>query len=144
MRSLKPVTLAAALALTLLSSTAWSSPPESKLQAVGKVHVELKDLDLRNPADAHTLLERLKQAAYRACGGDAKLHNSYRTRPEQTLKVYEECRVDAVKRAIDQISAPLLAQAYADDAQRASAGDECIDELRRVGAVARTRAQPGT
>ena len=143
MRSLKPVTLAAALALTMLSSTAWSSPPESKLQAVGKVHVELKDLDLQNPADARTLLDRLKQAAYRACGGDAKLHNSYRTRPEQTLKVYEECRVNAVKRAIDQIGAPLLAQAYAEDAQHATAADECIDGESRAWALARTRYQSG-
>jgi len=144
MRSLKPATPAAVLALTLLGSTAWSHPPEPKLQVIGKVHVELKDLDLQNPADARTLLDRLKQAAYRACGGDAKLHNSYRTRPEQTLKVYEECRVNAVKRAIDQIGAPLLAQAYAEDARHATTADECIDEERRVGPLARARSQSGT
>ena len=121
MRSLKPAILAAALAATLLGSAAWSQTPEPKSQIIGKVHVELKDLDLRNPADARTLLERLKQAAYRACGGNPKVHNSYRTRPEQTLKVYEECRANAVKRAIDQIGAPLLAQAYADEQERHAA-----------------------
>jgi UrcA family protein len=144
MRSLKPATLVTAFALSLLGSTAWSHPPEPKLNVIGKVHVELKDLDLQNPADARTLLERLKQAAYRACGGDAKLHNSYRTRPEQTLKAYEECRVNAVKRAIDQVGAPLLAQVYAEEAQRAAAADECIDEESRAWALARARSQSGT
>ena len=114
MRSFKPAVLAATLALTMLGPTAWCKSPDMKWQVVGKVHVELKDLDLANPADARTLLERLTQAAYRACGGDPKRDNHYRTRPEQTVKVYEECRANAVKRAIDQIGAPLLAQAYAE------------------------------
>jgi UrcA family protein len=112
MRPLKPAFLAAALALTLTAHSAWSQAPQPKsLQLVGKVRVELKDLDLSNPADARTLLDRLKQAAYRACGGDPKLHNSYRSRPQQTVKAYEECRENAVKRAIDQIGAPALARA---------------------------------
>jgi UrcA family protein len=144
MRPLKPAILVAALAATLLSSVAWSNPPEPKLQIVGKVHVELKDLNLQNPADAHTLLERLNQAAYRACGGNPKAHNSYRTRPEQTLKVYEECRVNAVKRAIDQIGAPLLAQAYAEEKQRTAAADECIDPESRFSARVRAGSQSGT
>ena len=129
MRPSKPAILAAAIALTLLGPAAWSQEPERNTQAIGKVHVELKDLDLTKRADARTLLERLKQAAYRACGGDPRFHNSYRTRPEQTVKVYEECRENAVKRAIDQIGAPLLAQAYDEEAQHtAAAADECVDE----------------
>jgi UrcA family protein len=149
MRSLKPGFLAAALTLTLLTPAAWSKEPERKTQVIGKVHVELKDLDLNNPVDARTLLERLKQAAYLACGGDPKLHNSYRTRPEQTIKVYEECRANAVNRAIDQIGAPLLAQARDEEERRAAArsanasADECADrEHSRL--LARARDQSGT
>jgi UrcA family protein len=145
MRSLKPGILAAtALALTLLGPAAWGKDPERKTQVIGKVHVELRDLDLTTAADARTLLERLKQAAYRACGGDPKLHNSYRTRPEQTVRVYEECREDAVKRAIDQIGAPLLARAYAEEAQRAAAAAGCADEPRHASALTRARDQSGT
>jgi UrcA family protein len=114
---------AAALAFTLLAPAAWSRPP----QLVGKVHVELKGLDLQNPADASTLLNRLNHAAYRACGGDPKQHDSYRTRPEQTVRVYEECRENAVKRAIDQIGAPLLVRLYADE-QRLALNEPLSEE----------------
>lgn len=126
MRFLKLEILIAAFALTLLGPSASCKTYE----LVGKVHVEWKDLDLNNPADARTLLERLKQAAYVACGGDPKLHNSYRTRPEKTVAVYEECRADAVKRAIDQIGAQQLAQLYAG----------CVEQERRVHRNATTSA----
>ena len=124
MRSLKLEILIAAFALTLLGESASCKPYE----LVGKVHVEFSDLDLNNPADAHTLLERLKQAAYVACGGNPKLHNSYRTRPEKTVAVYEECRTNAVKRAVDQIGAQQLTRLYAG----------CSEQERRVSAVLRT------
>jgi len=145
MRSLKPGILATAtlVALTLLGP-AFGVEPEKKTQLIGKVHVDLKDLDLTNAAHARTVLERLKQAAYQACGGDPKLHNTYKTRPEQTVRVYEECRENAVKRAIDQIGAPLLAQAYAEEAQRAAAAAGCADEPRHASAWARARDQSGT
>ena len=145
MRPFTPAFLAAAVALTLLAPAARSQSPQPKSpQLVGKVRVELKDLDLRNPADAHTLLDRLKQAAYRACGGDPKLHNSYRSRPEQTVKVYEECRENAVKRAIDQIGAPLVARTYAEEAQQVAAGGDCIEQESRLSAQVRARDQSGT
>jgi UrcA family protein len=144
MRPLTPAFLAAALALTLVGNAAWSNPSQPKVQLVGKVRVALNDLDLGNSADARTLLDRLKQAAWHACGGDPKLHNSYRSRPEQTVKVYEECRENAVKRAIDQIGAPLLARAYAEDAQGTTAGGDCIEQESRMSALARARDQSGT
>ena len=125
MRFLKLQILIAAFALTLLGQNASCK----QYELVGKVHVELKDLDPGNPADARILLERLKQAAYRACGGDPRLNNSYRTRPEQTVAVYEECRKNAMKRAIDRIGAPTLAQLYA----------ECSERESRVSALLRTR-----
>jgi UrcA family protein len=146
MRFLKPGFPVAALALTLLSSAAWCEEPGQKTQLIGKIHVELKDLNLNRPADARTLLDRLRQAAWTACGGDPKLHDSYRTRPEQTLRVYEECRENAVKRAIDQIGAPLLVQAYAEEQQRgatAANANDCIDRDSRV-AAARPRDPSGT
>jgi UrcA family protein len=93
-----------------------------------RVHVEWSDLDLNKPADARTLLERLKRAAYVACGGDPKLHNSYRTRLEKTVAAYEECRANAVKRAIDQIGAQQLTQLYTGCSKR---------EERRVSALLR-------
>jgi len=145
MRSLKPGILAAAAIVTLLGSAAWSMPPESKLQVIGKVHVGLNDLDLTRESDVRALLDRLKQAAYRACGGDPKKHNNYRTRPEQTVRAYEECRENAVKRAVDQIGAPLLARTYDEqEKQRTAGAGGCIDGDRRMSASARARDQSGT
>lgn len=123
MRVLKLEILIAAFALTLLGSSASCKTYE----IVARVHVEWSDLDLNKPADARTLLERLKRAAYVACGGDPKLHNSYRTRREKTVAVYEECRADAVKRAIDQIGAQQLTQLYA----------ACAEQERRGSALLR-------
>lgn len=123
MRPFQPAIATTVLVLTALGPAAWSNPPQPKEQLIGKVHVELKDLDLRNPAHAHALLDRLTRAAWRACGGDPKLNNSYRTRPEQTVRAYEECRENAVKRAIDQIGAPLLAQIYDERRQHTVAAD---------------------
>lgn len=141
MRSLTPGILATATltALTLLAPAAFGAEPNDKTQLIGKVHVDLKNLNLANAADARTLLERLKQAAYDACGGDPKLNNTYKTRPEQTVRVYEECREDAVKRAIDQIGAPLLARMYAEDERHATA-DECGNKDR---VLARASVQSG-
>jgi UrcA family protein len=140
MRSLKPGVLVATLVLTLLGPAAWCKPPETKSELVGKVHVETKDLDLTKPADARTMLDRLKQAAYRACGGNPKLHDTYRTRPEQTVRVYEECRENAVKRAVDQIGAPLLVQAYTQEQQHAAAANGCSDRESRLLASARSHS----
>jgi UrcA family protein len=115
MRSLKPAILATAFAMTVLGSpAAWCKPPEPKYNVVGRVHVPLADLNLNDPTDIRTLLERLDAAAYDACGGDPKLHNSYRRSPEKTIAVYEECRTNAVKRVVDQMSVPALTRAYAD------------------------------
>ena len=139
MRSHKPEILAAALTLTMLGQAAWCKPPETKYDLVGAVRVELKGLDLQKPADARTLLERLKQAAYHACGGDPRFHYSYATRPEQTVAVYEECRANAVKRAIDRIGAPTLAQIYAEEQPAAAAAGDCTTRGSRVSALLRTR-----
>jgi UrcA family protein len=116
MHSLKPATAAFTLALTMLSPAAWCTPSDSKPELVGQVRVELKGLDPQKPVDARTLLTRIEKAAYRACGGNPKFTWTYLL-PERTVEVYERCREGAVKRAIDQIGAPQLAQMYKEERQ---------------------------
>jgi UrcA family protein len=101
------------------------------------VHVAYNDLDLKSPTGARTLLERLKQASYRACGGDPKLHTAYRTRPGKTIKVYEECRADATKRAVDQINVPLVARMHAVE-ERTASSDACCADHENLAALLRT------
>jgi UrcA family protein len=100
----------------MLSPVSRSAPPDAKPELVGQVHVDLKGLDLQNPADARTLLARIEKAAYRACGGNPKFAWSYDGMPARTVEVYELCREGAVRRAIDQIGSAQLTQAY--DEQR--------------------------
>jgi UrcA family protein len=118
MRCLELEALVAALVLTLPGQAAWPAPPATKYERVGRVHVSLKGLNLNNPEDARTLLTRINEAAYKACGGNPKVNTSYRSRPQKTIEVYEECRANAVKRAVDQIGAPALRRAYDEAASR--------------------------
>ena len=121
MRSLTPAIAAFTLVVTMPSSVTWSRPPEAKPELVGQVRVELKGLDLQNPADARTLLARIEKAAYRACGGNPKFAWTYDLLPERTVEVYELCREGAVKRAIDQIGAAQLTHLYKEKRQATAA-----------------------
>jgi UrcA family protein len=119
MRSLAPAITAFTLALAMLSPVTWSRPPDAKPELVGQVRVDLKGLDLQDPADARTLLTRIEKAAYRACGGNPKFAWSYDSLPVRTVEVYELCRESAIRRAIDQIGVAQLAQMY-EEQRRAS------------------------
>lgn len=123
MRSLQPAIAAFTLALTMISPVTWCKPPDAKPELIGQVRVELKGLDLQNPADARTLLARIEKAAYRACGGNPKLDRTYNLLPERTVEVYERCREAAVKRAIDEIGAAQLAQIYQERQIRPATAD---------------------
>ena len=135
MRSLTPAPAAFTLALTMLSPVTWCKPPEANRELVGQVRVELKGLDLQNPADARTLLTRIEKAAYRACGGNPKFTWSYKLLPERTVEVYELCREGAVKRAIDQIGAAQLAQLYKEQRQTTPATADSIPRPNASGAI---------
>ena len=130
MRSFKPAIAAFTLALTMLSPVTWGKPPDAKPELVGQVRVELKGLDLQNPADARTLLARIEKAAYRACGGNPKFTWTYDLMPERTVEVYELCREGAVKRAIDQIGAAQLTQVYQEERQATPATADSISRPR--------------
>lgn len=107
------VTILAA-AFTTIGLAPACGATEVKYDTVGQVRVPLKDLDLHDPGAARALLGRLDRAAWEACGGNPKFHDAYARRPEYTLKVFQECRSAAVERAVSQIGAPALKQAYAE------------------------------
>jgi UrcA family protein len=130
MRSLAPAITAFTVALTMLSPVTWSRPPDAKPELVGQVRVDLKGLDLQNPADARTLLARIEKAAYRACGGNPKFAWSYEWLPARTVEVYELCREGAVKRAVDQIGATQLTQLYEEERQTTPATADSIARPR--------------
>lgn len=111
--------LLATVALTMLGHAAAckasdEQAPGVKYDVIGNTVVQMRDLDLQKPADARTLLKRLDQAAYQACGGDPKFHSSYSMTPRRVVSAFAECRAEAVRRAVDQIGNSTLSRAYAD------------------------------
>jgi UrcA family protein len=84
-----------------------------KVEHVASITVRISDLDLHNDADVQTLLGRLQRAAYKACGGEPRWHPSYSLMPRHTGEVFEQCRRDAMARAVAAIGAPKLASAFA-------------------------------
>lgn len=100
---------AASLFLVVNPAQAWQPSPEKQL--VRTERVTYADLDLSRQADARILLDRIKKAAYRACGGDPRRHPAHTLMPRRTEMAFKDCREDAVARAIDSIDAPVLLQA---------------------------------
>jgi UrcA family protein len=103
---------AALLCLAIIPAAQATLPAKDK-KLVGTVRVAYADLDLTRRADVQTLIGRIENAAYRACGGDPRRHSSYAMTPSHTAAVFKECREDAIARAIGAIDAPALSQAHA-------------------------------
>lgn len=101
-----------------INPAAQATSLSQERQFVGSVRVSYADLDLTRPSDVEILLERIKKAAYRACGGSPRLHPSYTVMPGRTVMVYKECREDAIARAIDDVDAPALSQARIQTARK--------------------------
>lgn len=101
----------AALLLLAVNAAAQAGQLSPERQLVRTERVSYADLDLSRQSDAQILLDRIKKAAYRACGGDPRRHHSYTLIPRRTEMAFKDCREDAIARAIDSIDAPVLAQA---------------------------------
>lgn len=101
----------AALVCLAIPAAQADTRPEKKM-LVASVRVTYADLDLTQREDAQTLLGRIQDAAYRACGGDPRRHMNYDVMPTRVQAVFKECREDAVARAIAEIHTPALSQAH--------------------------------
>jgi UrcA family protein len=111
--AIRHLLFAVGLSLTL-ASIARAEPPAEKLEKVGQVPVSYADLDPQKEADARVLLTRLQQAAYTACGGNPRHHPSHELMPRKTERVFEECRRNAITRALGVIKSPTLSRLFAE------------------------------
>lgn len=114
MRIIGPASAAVLLLAVNPAAQAWEPSPERKL--VKTERVTYADLDLSRQADAEVLLGRIKKAAYRACGGDPRRHPTYTVMPRRTEMVFQDCREDAIARALGSIDVPVLSQARVEPA----------------------------
>lgn len=103
------------LLFTLLGTARAGDSPDrtiGKIDSVGKIHVAYSDLNLNHPGDLQILLDRLRQAAYVACGGNPRSHRSYPSQRQEVLTVYEACRREAVGRAVSALGFAPLSELY--------------------------------
>ena len=95
--------LVALAALGAMAAPAAAAPAAEKIRLVE--HVSYADLDLSRDADAQRLLTRLRRAAADVCeNGDLRLARQAQAR---------SCRHAAIKHAVAELEAPLVAQAFA-------------------------------
>jgi UrcA family protein len=99
--------LSATLAMTVLSLGACAGTPMAKT-APNQMVVEVSDLDPHSEPDAILLLHRIELAARKLCGGQPTF-SSYTGSLDNT---FADCRDLAIRQAISQLNAPLVARAY--------------------------------
>jgi UrcA family protein len=76
----------------------------------GRRAVYYGDLNLNAEEGAKIMLQRIERAAKKACGGHATF-SSYTGSPDRT---FEECRVNAILRAVNELGAPLVTRIYSE------------------------------
>lgn len=113
-RSIRPALLSLIIALTVIrmASGAPGQPSKQRFDRVASVEVPYQDLDLRKDADAKAMLARLQRAAVTACGGNPSWHPAFEVMPRRTVAVFQECRRNAIARAVAQIDAPALSRVF--------------------------------
>ena len=91
----------------LMIALAPASVNASELAMIQKsVNVRLSDLDLKQPADAAKLYQRIRRAAERTCG-DGLTGGSPLVQP-----VDQDCVMNAIAHAVAAVDQPLLTTIY--------------------------------
>jgi UrcA family protein len=76
----------------------------------GRSVVYYGDLHIDIEQDAKIMLQRIGQAAKKACGGHATF-SSYTGSLDRT---FEECRNEAIQRTVKQLGAPVVTRLYSE------------------------------
>jgi len=100
-----------AIGIIATTQVALARAPVERVE-IGRVAVSYGDLDLGNASDARVLLDRLQDAAYKACGGDRRSISNYTPQWNWLATELQECRNDAVSRAVATVDAPLLSTVF--------------------------------
>jgi UrcA family protein len=109
-------TLAAGIILAALSFGAHADTSSQPVKITGRSAVYYGDLNLALPQDAKIMLERIEQAATKACGGHPTF-SGYTGRLDST---FQDCRGEAVARTVEQLGAQLVTRLYSEARPRES------------------------
>jgi UrcA family protein len=105
---------AATLMLTALSFGAHADTSGPTTSVQGRSVVYYGDLHIETQLDAKIMLQRIERAAKKACGGHATF-SSYTGSLDHT---FDECRIEAVQRAVKQLGAPMVMRVYSEATPR--------------------------
>jgi UrcA family protein len=106
----------AAVILAVLSFGAHADTSSQPVKITGRSAVYYGDLNLNVEQDAKIMLERIEQAARKACGGH-RTFNSYTGRLDDS---FDECRSEAIARTVKQLGAPAVTRIYSEARPRES------------------------
>lgn len=95
---------AASLALASPAIVQAATPADG---ATVSIRVSYRDLDLSNPNDAAVLMQRLRDAALRSCGGSQFSVSDYRRSVEASA-----CYRESLRRAVAEIGSATVSQVY--------------------------------
>ncbi len=109
-QGIKLAVVAGIIAMTSFTMSA-SAAQTTRVRAYS-VKVNYSDLDLASDSDARELLGRLDRAAFEACGGNERFYPAYKTRVGRAAELFQECREDALSRAVATVDAQKLWHAF--------------------------------
>jgi UrcA family protein len=109
-------TFTATMMLAALSFGARADTSGRPEKITGLSVVYYGDLDVNAEPDAKILLQRITQAANKACGGHPTF-SSYTGRLDDT---FNECRIEAIARTVKQLGAPMVTRIYSETRPRQS------------------------
>ena len=115
MRNSTP-TFAAAVMLAALSFGAHADTSSPGTIIRGRSVVYYGDLNIETEQDAKIMLQRIEQAAKKACGG----HPTFSTYTGGLDHTFEECRGEAIQRTVKQLRAPMVTRIYSEAMRRES------------------------
>jgi UrcA family protein len=108
-------TFTAALIL-VVSFGAHADARSQPLKITGQAAVYYGDLDLNSEQDAKLMLQRIEQAARKACGG----HPTFSSFTGRLDNTFGECCSEAIARTVKQLSAPTVTRIYSEARPRES------------------------
>ena len=107
------ITLAAIASIAMTAFTFSALAAETGRVRAYSIKVRFSDLDLTKKEDAREMLGRLERAASTVCGGKERFYYSpHTTYTGRSSKLFEECREDALSRAIAKVDARELWHAF--------------------------------
>lgn len=104
--------LAIAAAIAMSAFTASATAAEMPDVRAYSTKVSYSDLDLTKEADARQMLERLERASFKVCGGNERFYPAYKTQTGRMARFFQECRDDALARAVATVDAQELWEAF--------------------------------